>query len=101
MAHTEALDQDVPAIFAAINARRPASAPPLEPPPAVKRVLPSNAGSAGDADEPCAGVEGAPKQHLTADHPAFFFAVAGEWGVASPAVYRPNPTTCGPASHTV
>lgn len=89
----EAIDEDVPQLFAEINARRPAGLPPLEAPPSVKKVLPSSTGSGGgdgrDGDEGTSGSEGssgghcgvdlAPRRHRAAAGPGYFFAVSANF----------------------
>ncbi|KAL4437374.1 hypothetical protein ABPG75_004513 [Micractinium tetrahymenae] len=93
VARMEAIDEDVPQLFAEINARRPAGLPPLEVPPSIKQVLPSSTGGSGgggsssDGDgDVGGGAEGggcgvglAPQRHRAAARPGFFFAVSANF----------------------
>lgn len=91
VARVEAIDEDVPQLFAEINARRPAGLPPLEAPRSVKKVLPSSTGGGGDRNDGeteaggggteaggC-GVELASARHHAATGPGFFFAVSANF----------------------
>lgn len=93
VARMEAIDEDVPQLFAEINARRPAGLPALEVPPSIKMVLPSSTGGGGGAEGGGGGSSGGdgeaevvacgvgltPQRHRASEGPGYFFAVSANF----------------------